>query len=88
MFEFVLDIECVMVIGSCDFFFNNGLNFVFGELVIENMLIFNCDIKDIVCFNFLVVVSVDGEELSIVGFNFKYNIFIVDGVGVNDMFGL
>jgi len=84
----VSDIERVTVTGTRDFFSNNGSNSVFGESAIENMPTFNRDIKDIVRSNPLAVVSADGEELSIAGSNPKYNTFTVDGVGVNDTFGL
>lgn len=86
--ESTSDIERVTVTGSRDFFSNNGSNSVFGESAIENMPTFNRDIKDIVRSNPLAVVSADGEELSIAGSNPKYNTFTVDGVGVNDTFGL
>ena len=86
--ESASDIERVTVTGSRDFFSNNGSNSVFGESAIENMPTFNRDIKDIVRSNPLAVVSADGEELSIAGSNPKYNTFTVDGVGVNDTFGL
>ncbi|MFZ8198669.1 TonB-dependent receptor [Alteromonas portus] len=86
--ESASSIERVTVTGSRDFFANNGSNSVFGESAISNMPTFNRDIKDIVRSNPLAVVSADGEELSIAGSNPKYNTFTVDGVGVNDTFGL
>ncbi len=81
-------VERITVTGAKNFFDNNGSNSVFGESSIQNMPTFNRDLKDIVRANPLAVVSPDGEELSIAGTNPKYNTLTVDGVGINDTFGL
>ncbi len=82
------DVERITVTGTRDFFANSGSNSVFGESDIQNMPTFNRDLKDIVRSNPLAVVSPDGTELSIAGTNPKYNALTVDGVGINDTFGL
>ncbi len=82
------DVERITVTGTRDFFANSGSNSVFGEDAIQNMPTFNRDLKDIVRSNPLAVVSPDGTELSIAGTNPKYNALTVDGVGINDTFGL
>ena len=84
----VSDVERITVTGTRDFFANSGSNSVFGESDIQNMPTFNRDLKDIVRSNPLAVVSPDGTELSIAGTNPKYNALTVDGVGINDTFGL
>ncbi|MEG3765375.1 TonB-dependent receptor [Alteromonas sp. 14N.309.X.WAT.G.H12] len=86
--ESLSDVERITVTGTRDFFSNNGSNSVFDESKIQNAPTFNRDIKELVRNNPLAVVSADGEELSIAGSNPKYNTFTVDGVGVNDTFGL
>lgn len=82
------DLETITVTGARDFFSNNGANSVFGEDDIENAPAFNRDIKDIVRNNPLAVVDPTGDTLSIAGSNPKFNSFSIDGVGVNDTFGL
>ncbi|MAF76247.1 MAG: hypothetical protein CMF17_10430 [Idiomarinaceae bacterium] len=82
------DVERITVTGTRDFFANSGSNSVFGESDIQNMPTFTRDLKDIVRSNPLAVVSPDGTELSIAGTNPKYNALTVDGVGINDTFGL
>ncbi|MBU2978183.1 TonB-dependent receptor [Alteromonas sp. C1M14] len=86
--ESLSDVERITVTGTRDFFSNNGSNSVFDESKIQNAPTFNRDVKELVRNNPLAVVSADGEELSIAGSNPKYNTFTVDGVGVNDTFGL
>lgn len=82
------DIETITVTSAGDFFSNSGSNSVFGEDAIENAAAFNRDIKDIVRSNPLAVVDPTGDTLSVAGSNPKYNTFSIDGVGVNDTFGL
>lgn len=86
--ESVSDVERITVTGTRDFFANSGANSVFGEDAIQNMPTFDRDLKDVVRANPLAVVSPDGTELSVAGTNPKYNALTVDGVGVNDTFGL
>ena len=84
----VNDLEEVVVTADAQTFTNRGASSVFGEDAIQNAAAFNRDIKDIVRANPLAVVSPDGNELSIAGTNPKYNSLTVDGVGINDTFGL
>ncbi|GGW92179.1 TonB-dependent receptor [Alteromonas halophila] len=84
----VSDVERITVTGTRDFFANSGANSVFGEDAIQNMPTFDRDLKDVVRSNPLAVVSPDGTELSVAGSNPKYNALTVDGVGINDTFGL
>ncbi len=86
--ESVSDVERITVTGTRDFFANSGSNSVFGEDSIQNMPTFDRDLKDVVRANPLAVVSPDGTELSVAGTNPKYNALTVDGVGINDTFGL
>ena len=82
------DVERITVTGARDFTSNNGSSSVFGQKAIETTPSFNRDLKDIVRLNPLAVVSADGSELSVAGSNPKYNSLTIDGVGVNDTFGL
>lgn len=82
------NVERITVTGAADYFANAGSSGVFGEDQISNTATFNRDIKDIVRMNPLAVVDPSGTELSIAGTNPKYNSLTVDGVGLNDTFGL
>lgn len=82
------DVERITVTGARDYFGTNGSSSVFGENAIQNMPTFNRDLKDVIRSNPLAVVSADGDELSIAGSNPKYNAITIDGVGINDTFGL
>ena len=82
------NIEEVVVTGEAQAYRNRGSNGVFGEDQIANTATFNRDLKDIIRANPLAVVSPDGNELSIAGTNPKYNSLTIDGVGINDTFGL
>ena len=86
--ESASDVERITVTGARDFASNNGSSSVFGQRAIETTPSFNRDLKDVVRLNPLAVVSPDGSELSVAGSNPKYNSLTVDGVGVNDTFGL
>ncbi|WP_414828578.1 TonB-dependent receptor [Alteromonas sp. H39] len=86
--EGVSDVERIVVTGTRDFFSNSGANSVFGEDFINNTATFNRDLKDVVRNNPLAAVSPDGDELSVAGSNPKYNAVTIDGVGINDTFGL
>ncbi len=82
------NIEKITVTGSNTFFANSGSSSVFSAEDIAKSATFNRDIKDIVRSNPLATVDATGTELSIAGTNPKYNSLTVDGVGVNDTFGL
>jgi len=84
------DVETITVTGTRDFFSNNGGSSVFGEDQILKGNTFNRDLKDVVRLNPLAVVSTGdgGLELSIAGSNPKFNSLTIDGVAVNDTFGL
>lgn len=84
----VSDVEKITVTGSRDFMSNSGSSSVFNEETINSVATFNRDLKDIVRMNPLASLSPDGEELSIAGTNPKYNSLTIDGVGINDTFGL
>ena len=84
----VNDLEEVVVTGNTVAYQNRGANSVFGEDQIGNAATFNRDLKDVLRANPLAVVSPDGNELSIAGTNPKYNALTIDGVGINDTFGL
>ncbi|RDV24083.1 hypothetical protein DXV75_15965 [Alteromonas aestuariivivens] len=84
----ITDLERITVTGSRDFFGSSGSSSVYGEDAISKMPTFNRDLKDIVRNNPLAVVSPDGSELSVAGSNPKYNALTIDGVGINDTFGL
>lgn len=82
------DVERIVVTGSRNFFSNSGSASFFGEDQIANSATFNRDIKDVVRLNPLAVLDPSGTELSIAGSNPKYNSLTIDGVGLNDTFGL
>lgn len=84
------DVETITVTGTRDFFSNNGSSSVFGEEQLLKGNVFNRDLKDVVRLNPLAVVSTGdgGLELSIAGSNPKFNSLTIDGVAVNDTFGL
>ncbi|WP_105104100.1 TonB-dependent receptor [Microbulbifer pacificus] len=81
-------VEEVVVTAEANNYSNRGSSGVFGEDQIATAATFNRDIKDVIRANPLAVVSPDGTELSIAGSNPKYNALTVDGVGLNDTFGL
>lgn len=82
------DVERITVTGAQLFNDNQGSSSTFGQKAIENTPTFNRDLKDVVRLNPLAVVSADGSELSVAGSNPKFNSLTIDGVGVNDTFGL
>lgn len=82
------NMETITVTGSNVIFSNAGSSSVYTSDDINNGTIFNRDLKDIVRSNPLAVVDPTGTELSIAGTNPKYNSLNVDGVAVNDSFGL
>ena len=81
-------VEEVVVTADAVVQLNRGSSSIFGEDQIANAATFNRDLKDVIRANPLAVVSPDGNELSIAGSNPKYNSLTVDGVGINDTFGL
>ena len=81
-------VERITVTGSRDFFANNGSSSTFGEDTINNTPTFNRDLKDVVRLNPLAVVSPTGGQMSIAGQHPKSNSITIDGVGLNDTFGL
>ena len=84
----VNDLEEVVVTGEAISYENRGSSSVFGEDQIASVATFNRDLKDVLRANPLAIVSPDGNELSIAGTNPKYNSLTIDGVSVNDTFGL
>ncbi|WP_299592794.1 TonB-dependent receptor [uncultured Microbulbifer sp.] len=84
----VNDVEEVVVTGEVIAYENRGSSSVFGEDQIASVATFNRDLKDVLRANPLAIVSPDGNELSIAGTNPKYNSLTIDGVGINDTFGL
>lgn len=84
----VNSVEEVVVTAEALVYENRGSSSVFGEDQIANTATFNRDLKDVIRANPLAVVSPDGTELSIAGSNPKYNSLTIDGVGINDTFGL
>ncbi len=80
--------EKIVVTGSADYFANSGSSSVFTADDIRKAATVSRDLKDIVRSNPLAVVDASGTELSVAGSNPKYNSLTVDGVGVNDTFGL
>ena len=80
--------EKIVVTGSADYFANSGSSSVFTADDIRKAATVSRDLKDIVRANPLAVVDASGTQLSVAGSNPKYNSLTVDGVGVNDTFGL
>ncbi|GAA0301980.1 TonB-dependent receptor [Psychrosphaera haliotis] len=81
-------IEKITVTGSANFFANSGSSSIFTSDDIAKAATVSRDLKDIVRSNPLAVVDASGTQLSVAGSNPKYNSLTVDGVGVNDTFGL
>ncbi|MEY8252602.1 MAG: TonB-dependent receptor, partial [Colwellia sp.] len=82
------EMETITVTNSSNSYANYGANSTFSEQEINQSAIVNRDIKDIVRANPLAVVDPSGIELSIAGSNPRYNALTIDGVGVNDTYGL
>ena len=82
-------IERIAVTGSSTFFDpSKGSSSVFSGDALTKSASFNRDIKDIVRQNPMAVVGNDGVSLSLAGSNPRYNSLAVDGVNLNDDFGL
>tara|TARA_R110000737_G_scaffold5134_3_gene16682 strand:+ start:18688 stop:21864 length:3177 start_codon:yes stop_codon:yes gene_type:complete len=83
------NIERIAVTGTSTFFDpSKGSSSVFSGDDLTKSAAFNRDLKDIVRQNPMAVVSNDGNTLSLAGSNPKYNSLAVDGVNLNDDFGL
>ncbi len=83
------NIERIAVTGSSTFFDpSKGSSSVFSGDDLTKSAAFNRDLKDIVRQNPMAVVGNDGNTLSLAGSNPKYNSLAVDGVNLNDDFGL
>ena len=83
------DIERISVTGSSNFYDpSNGSSSVFSGDDLSKSSAFNRDLKDIVRQNPMAVVGNDGVSLSLAGSNPRYNSLAVDGVNLNDDFGL
>jgi outer membrane receptor for ferrienterochelin and colicin len=80
--------ETIVVSGSAIYDYAAGSNSTFGRDQISRSAAFSRDLKDIVKQNPLAVISPDGNRLSIAGSNPRYNSLQVDGVNLNDDFGL
>ncbi len=82
-------IERIAVTGSSTFFDpSKGSSSVFSGDDLTKSAAFNRDLKDIVRQNPMAVVGNDGNTLSLAGSNPRYNSLAVDGVNLNDDFGL
>lgn len=82
------EVERVLVLGQSSINSGQGARSVFSDKEIGQSALVNRDIKDLVRINPLAVVDSTGTELSIAGSNPKFNSFNLDGVAVNDTFGL
>lgn len=83
------DIERISVTGSSALFDpSKGSSSTFSGDALSKSSSFNRDLKDIVKQNPLAVVGNDGNTLSLAGSNPRYNSLAVDGVNLNDDFGL
>ncbi|WP_158972204.1 TonB-dependent receptor [Paraglaciecola sp. L3A3] len=83
------DIERISVTGSAQIVdYAAGSNSVFSGDTLSDTSSFNRDLKDIVRLNPLAVVGNDGVSLYLGGSNPRYNSLKVDGVNLNDDFGL
>jgi outer membrane receptor for ferrienterochelin and colicin len=84
-----IDMERIAVTGSSVFFDpSKGSSSTFSGDALTKSAAFNRDLKDIVKQNPMAVVSNDGQSLSLAGSNPRYNSLAVDGVNLNDDFGL
>lgn len=83
------DVERIAVTGSSIIYANNtGSSSIFGAKDIENAPSFNRDLKDIIRNNPLVNISGADGTISVAGTNPRFNSISVDGIGMNDDFGL
>ncbi|NRA82811.1 MAG: TonB-dependent receptor [Gammaproteobacteria bacterium] len=82
------DVERISVTGSVLFDPSKGSSSVFSGDTLTKSSSFSRDLKDIVRLNPMAVVGNDGSSLSLAGSNPRYNSLSVDGVNLNDDFGL
>ncbi|MEH8021929.1 TonB-dependent receptor [Rheinheimera metallidurans] len=83
------NVERIAVTGSAVVYANNtGSSSFFGSDQIENAPSFNRDIKDIIRNNPLVNISGADGTISVAGTNPRFNSIAIDGIGLNDDFGL
>jgi len=83
------EVERIAVTGSSIIYANNsGSSSFFGAKDIENAPSFNRDLKDIIRNNPLVNISGADGTISVAGTNPRFNSIAVDGIGLNDDFGL
>ncbi|MEN3160079.1 TonB-dependent receptor [Alkalimonas sp. NCh-2] len=82
-------VERIAVTGSSIMVVNNtGSSSFFGARDIENAPTFNRDLKDIIRNNPLVNINAADGTISVAGTNPRFNSISVDGIGINDDFGL
>lgn len=82
-------VERIAVTGQAIIAANNaGSNSYFGSDFVENAPSFNRDLKDIIRNNPLVNINGADGTISVAGTNPRLNSIAVDGVGMNDDFGL
>lgn len=83
------EVERISVTGSSIIYANNtGSSSFFGTKDIENAPSFNRDLKDIIRNNPLVNINGADGTISVAGTNPLFNSISVDGIGLNDDFGL
>lgn len=83
------DVERIAVTGSSLVYANNtGSSSFFNNKDVENAPSFNRDLKDIIRNNPLVNISGADGTISVAGTNPRFNSIAVDGIGLNDDFGL
>ena len=84
------NLETITITGSnVSYVSNAGSSSVFGGEAITNAPSFNRDLKDVLRQNPLATsLGGDSNEFSVAGSNPRYNSLNVDGVGLNDDFGL
>ena len=81
--------EVISVTGNASFFDpSKGSSSTFSGDALTKSASYNRDLKDIVKQNPLAVVGNDGSSLYLAGSNPRYNSLKVDGVNLNDDFGL
>ncbi len=82
-------VERIAVTGSSlNIASNTGASSFFGEEAIKNAPSFNRDLKDIIRNNPLVNVNGADGTISVAGTNPRFNNITVDGISMNDDFGL
>lgn len=83
------DVERIAVTGSSLVYANNtGSSSFFNSKDVENAPSFNRDLKDIIRNNPLVNINGADGTISVAGTNPRFNSIAIDGIGLNDDFGL